>query len=109
MSGMRGLMTYNDYQHDPLAHGSPSGAIMARGDLPSLPAAPLVHRLSAGGGIDAKIVATSAPTIVSAISGPTHAQQAPFQWAAAPWTNGTSRLGVPERFDFDWVEFRTNN
>ena len=109
MSGMRSLMTYNDYQHDPLAHGSPSGAIMARGDLPSLPTAPLVHRLSAGGGIDAKIVTASAPTVVSAISGPTHAQQAPFQWVTAPWTNGTSRLGVPEQFNFDWVEFQTKH
>ena len=27
------LMRYNNYKHDPLSHGSPMNAIMARGDL----------------------------------------------------------------------------
>ena len=27
------LMRYNNYRHDPLSHGSPMNAIMARGDL----------------------------------------------------------------------------
>ena len=39
------LMKYNNYKHDPLEHGSPYNAIMARGDLGG----------GAGGGIDSKI------------------------------------------------------
>ena len=123
LAGMRAIMTYNAYQTDPLALGSPSGAIAARGDLPALPDAPLTHRLSAGGAVDAKVVsvaalvtlqategaaaAAAAAAAVHAICGPTHAQQAPFAWATAnaSITEGVARDGVPAAFDFGWTTF----
>jgi hypothetical protein len=122
LAGMRATMTYNGYQTDPLALGSPSGAIAARGDLAALSDAPLTHRLSAGGAVDAKVVsvaalatlqatkgpaAAAAAAAVHAICGPTHAQQAPFAWATAnaSITEGVARDGVPAAFDFDWTTF----
>jgi hypothetical protein len=39
---------------------------------------------------------------VSAISGPTHAQQPPFQWSGSAWA-AQAHAGLPDRFDFDWV------
>lgn len=61
----------------------------------------------ANGMIDAKITSSSwvreGSCRVSAISGPTHADQEPFRWKG-PWEK-TPHRGHPEVFDFDWVIF----
>ena len=33
LAGMRHMMRYNDYKHDPLSHHHPTAAVCARGDL----------------------------------------------------------------------------
>lgn len=41
---------------------------------------------------------------VSAISGPTHQEQTPFQWSGTAWA-AVPHDGLPDRFDFDWQEY----
>lgn len=49
MASLRAIMRYNDYTHDPYAHGSPYAAICSRGDLAAHP--------SPGGCYDSKVCA----------------------------------------------------
>ena len=69
------LMRYNNYKYDPLSHGNPSDAIMARGDLAG----------NAGGGIDSKItswaMSSGGKRAALAMNGPTHSQLPPFSWS----------------------------
>lgn len=61
----------------------------------------------ANGMTDAKITCNSwmreRRSRVSAISGPTHADQEPFRWKGT-WAD-TPHRGHPDVFDFDWVSF----
>lgn len=96
------LMVYNNFQTDPLANKDPIlGSIAARGDL----------RTPTGvafGGVDAKVVSVAdlgrGTITVQAYSGPTHAQQTPF--AFAPKFSAIPHIGVPEVFDFPWVQYQ---
>ena len=59
------------------------------------------------GGVDSKVssvkLASSSQGVrVYAISGPTHAQQQPFSFSQFP---DVVRDGVPDTFDFDWVQY----
>ena len=88
-------------------------AIAARGDLPG-------PHGSAFGGIDAKVLkvtemqkalSTGNPAtgsrinapLVEAQAGPSHDDQPPFSWDQFP---NVSHVGMPERFDFDWVSIQ---
>jgi hypothetical protein len=95
---MQALMMSNDWQHDPLSQGDAANAIAARWDLS-------IAGPEAGGAIDAKITSSvlMAAGNVSAISGPTHEQQAVFSWD--PTWSDVPHQGQPETWDFDWVMF----
>ena len=66
-------------------------------------------RLQVGGGVDAKVVAVSdmresgLAVRVHAASGPTHDQQAVFTWNHPAYAT-ISHIGLPESYDFDYVE-----
>ncbi|BFU25237.1 phospholipase B, putative [Entamoeba histolytica HM-1:IMSS-B] len=91
---MKHIMLYNDYQNDEFSKNDPKESIASRYDL-------RVDRPNAFGAIDAKIVSTSNPHLTYAISGPTHQGQPVFEWTQQ-FKN--VHVGVPEKFDFDWVE-----
>jgi len=100
---MRRIIAWNDYQDDPLriAH-SPSDAIMARGDLSSLP-----EERRAGGGIDAKYSSVSLASQGLATfgrAGPTNDNQPTFCWT--PAFEATPHAGHPHCFDFEWDSFK---
>eukprot|EP00698_Gefionella_okellyi_P023044 TRINITY_DN7740_c0_g1_i1.p1 TRINITY_DN7740_c0_g1~~TRINITY_DN7740_c0_g1_i1.p1 ORF type:complete len:554 (+),score=107.20 TRINITY_DN7740_c0_g1_i1:208-1662(+) len=102
---MRALMLYNNFQTDPLSQGNAARAIASRYDL--------TNSKSAFGAIDAKNTCyfRSKTLEASAISGPTHEQQAPFSWGQQQqqqWPN-VRRDGVPDTFDFDWVEMQNSH
>ena len=86
------LMRYNNYKHDPLSHGSPMNAIMARGDLAG----------SAGGGIDSKIssweMTHGGKRAAMAMNGPTHTQQPPFEWSTV--AHPPPHVGQPAEFAY---------
>lgn len=95
------LMRYNDYLHDPLSLGDPLNAVASRADLRTTKAA-------AFGAVDAKVTSLSlldSDFAVLAINGPTHQEQAPFTFLDPRWAN-TTRVGVADTFDFDWVTVR---
>jgi hypothetical protein len=96
---LKSLMQYNNYQHDPLSVGDPANAISSRYDL----RAPDQHPAPFGG-IDSKL---SSWTLLQsnmtswAISGPTHQSLPAFTWAN-PAYSGTTHVGQPTVWDFDW-------
>lgn len=123
-AGVRRLIRYNDFEHDPLstlgcgAHPpySPVNAIADRSDLgvkrkdgdfaiPDL----------AGGdsaGIDAKLTRASwmrAPGVpggglpFAAVAGPTTDQQPVFAWATATIDKKVPHEGLPPAFNFTWI------
>lgn len=81
--------------------GDPMKAVASRGDLASPP--------QAFGGYDTKVMLlrdaeAGGSLAVRAVSGPTHAQLAPFTWDNAAFAN-VSHLGQPTTFDFGWELF----
>lgn len=91
------IMRYNDFQNDPLAHGSPWNAICSRGDLASSP--------DSGGCLDGKVGAASlfAAKATYVINGPSTGSLPPggnlppFSWSQFP---NTPHAGLPETYDF---------
>ncbi|GAM18028.1 hypothetical protein SAMD00019534_012030, partial [Acytostelium subglobosum LB1] len=97
---MQSIMQFNNYQKDPLSLGSPMNSISSRADL--LSSSPVGF-----GGVDSKITSFKlAQTLsCSAISGPTHQGQPPFRFSANPSFNNASHVGLPDVWDFGWVDF----
>lgn len=93
------VMTYNDWQNDPLSLGDPRNGIMSRFDLREKNAA-------AFGGIDSKVtdIAMGRQRQALAMNGPTHAQQPVFEWTAR-W-DSVKHEGEASRFDFDYTLMR---
>ena len=93
------LMRYNNFEHDPLSHGTPNDAIMARGDLGK-------GGGSAGGGIDSKIssfkMASGGKRACLAMNGPTHAQLPPFSWSSFKGKKPPPHFGQPDTFDYKY-------
>lgn len=108
LESMQTIMTYNQYQTDPLSLGDPCNAIMCRQDLP------LVNNNStsgevAFGGIDSKITNSklAAKLITNTMNGPTHTNQSPFQWIKQ--FESVSHLGQPEIFKFPFINIQPIN
>jgi len=108
ISHMKTMLRYNNWKRDPLSHGNPGIAISSRFDLvrknntdPFLDNAPF-------GGVDSKVTMTSMVKSLScfAQSGPTYDNQEPFVWGNN-WKT-ISRQGLPNVWNFSWVEFGPN-
>ncbi|GFR40953.1 hypothetical protein Agub_g1617, partial [Astrephomene gubernaculifera] len=95
LEGLKRIMRYNDWQHDPYAEGNPVGAVCPRGDLLEGPQA------IAKGCYDSKV--TSASMIArmesEVVGGPTAQGQPPFSWSDPRWTSLPHR-GMPNTFNF---------
>lgn len=103
------LMRYNDFKHDPISRCnctppySAENTIAARSDLNDpngkYPFGALGQRNH--GAVDVKVTSVSLMTTMSMVAecGPTHDQQAPFQWSTSPYAK-TSHVGHPDKFQF---------
>jgi len=111
---MQKIMRYNKFQTDPLAHGNPCWQLACRSDLGTVTEDSAgdslkgsIHSTAAKGfgAIDAKYTSSAHMQTRStiAISGPTHDDQAPFEWdSSALQVQKTPHAGQPNRFDFGW-------
>jgi hypothetical protein len=106
LADMRALMRENRWPNEKFAGALSNGftnhpghAISARFDLDS------VSRLPCGG-IDAKVTSRCLfrQLHAQAISGPTHLEQQPFRWDSGKAFPGWPHLGLPDKWDFSWVQ-----
>ena len=115
LQGMRSVMRYNNYQHDPAAACdcsppySAENGVSARNDLnPSTGTyafSTLGHRPH--GGIDSKITSFDLASTLSAtiIAGPTYDDLPPFSWSSAEEDiKSLPHLGIPDSLKFPWVD-----
>lgn len=97
---MRSIMNRNNWPGEGILPNEPGHAISARMDL-SASKIP-------NGGIDAKVVnrCLFRSMQCQAISGPSHTKQTVFKWkdGAADTMQGWPHLGLPDVWDFDWVQ-----
>lgn len=97
---MRSIMNRNQWPAEGVLPNEPGHAISARMDL-SFSKIP-------NGGIDAKVVnrCLFRSMQVQAISGPSHDKQAPWKWmdGAAEMAKGWPHMGMPNVYDFNWVQ-----
>ncbi|KAF2078187.1 hypothetical protein CYY_000477 [Polysphondylium violaceum] len=103
LQDFQAIMRYNDYQNDPLSQGDAANQISSRYDL-NLPTA---SDYDAFGGIDSKVTSLALlnQLTVLAQSGPTHDQQPPFEWSNGNWSAMYPTIGMPNTWDFGWVQF----
>ncbi|KNC85117.1 hypothetical protein SARC_02672 [Sphaeroforma arctica JP610] len=97
MDDAKRLIRYNHWQDDPLSLKDARNSIASRYDLsPKNP--------SAFGAVDGKITnwVQMRKLKVTAVCGPTSNDQPVFQWSKSKY-NSTAHAGVPDRFDFPWV------
>jgi hypothetical protein len=98
---MRSMMNRNTWPSEGVLPNEPGHAISARMDLgfSKIP----------NGGIDAKVVSRCLfrGMQVQAISGPSHETQKPFMWMDGPAEihAGWPHMGLPDVYDFNWVQF----
>lgn len=97
---MRSIMNRNMWPNEGILPNEPGHAISARMDL--------AFSKIPNGGIDAKVVnrCLFRGMQVQAISGPSHDKQAPFKWmdGAAEINKGWPHMGLPDVYDFNWVQ-----
>lgn len=102
---MRAIMNRNNFPNEGILPNSPGHSISARFDL-NVPA--IYPSRIPNGGIDAKVVSRCLMRSmqVQAISGPSHDTQPVFKWmdGAAEVLAGFPHLGLPDVFDFSWVQ-----
>jgi hypothetical protein len=101
MFDLRNLMTRNSYPNEGTFPSAAGHAVSARMDLVGYSPIP-------NGGIDAKVTNRCLLRRMQAqcISGPTHSQQKEFAWTADGkdlWP-GWPHLGLPDTWNFDWVQ-----
>jgi len=103
MESLQKLMTYNQFETDPLSNGSPMLTIAARGDLMSNYTCHMACYLE--GALDAKItnISLASDLKMLGIASPTHVDQPVFRWTLDRIKDFTARSGQPETFDFDWI------
>jgi hypothetical protein len=100
---LKELITYNDWEHDPLSEGDPCHAIACRRDLE-----PTAADVYPSGAVDAKVssvlraLAADLPQVDMRL-GPTNDQQPTFCWSTLQSSDTFVHLGQPDCFDFPWV------
>jgi hypothetical protein len=104
LTGIKSILRYNNWKADPLSLNNPGYAIASRNDLNT------AHS-SCSGGYDSK--ASSYQSVMQGvtyiINGPTYDDQIVYDWASSQcMLNNTrdSRIGLPEKMNFDWIEFQ---
>eukprot|EP01132_Coremiostelium_polycephalum_P003860 gene3860-4811_t len=103
---MQDMLQFNNYKTDPLSLGTPLDSISSRADLLD----PVLNGRQPipFGGVDSKITSSKQISNLgcTAISGPTRSNNLPaFRWSSNPaWAN-ISHIGLPDVWDFDWVDF----
>jgi len=107
MFDMRNTMNRNTYPDEGVVPNEPGHAISARMDLDPISRLP-------NGGIDSKVVnyCLFKAMECQAISGPSHSKQKFFAWRDADGKElfgGWPHLGLPDRWDFDWVQMTEKN
>jgi hypothetical protein len=107
MFDMRNTMNRNNYPDEGVDPNEPGHAISARMDLDPISRLP-------NGGIDAKVVnyCLFKRMECQAISGPSHSKQKAFAWRDADGKElfgGWPHLGLPDKWDFDWVQMTQAN
>jgi hypothetical protein len=106
LESFKKIMRYNDFKTDTLSKGDPSLALACRGDLAVEP--------ECRGAIDAKVASirdlkSLATKKISIISGPTNDKQEAFDSSSAKCAAKPKYIfqGLPKKFSFGWVEFKT--
>jgi len=105
---MQAMIRYNNWAKDPLSLGNSGNQISSRFDLVTHPD-PNNQYLDADafGGIDGKVVNYQyvQNLMVSAQSGPTHDQVAPFDWNqdSGIWNAKYTHVGMPDHWNFGWA------
>eukprot|EP01134_Creolimax_fragrantissima_P002455 CFRG2455T1 len=91
------LIRYNEWQTDPLSLHEARNSIASRYDLSATNAKPF-------GAVDGKVTsfALMKKLRAHAVCGPTYQDQEVFQWSTSEYAS-TAHEGVPDRFDFPWV------
>jgi len=117
---MQRVQGFNEWQTDPTSHDNSGFAIAARFDLSNDDPIPNLNFFYRGawGAYDVKVTgaawmlndrSTEAGREdlmrVSVINGPTHETQEPFSWLDPEWAEYTSHEGLPDVYDFDFVQF----
>jgi hypothetical protein len=107
MFDMRNVMNRNNYPKEGVVPNEPGHAISARLDLDPISRLP-------NGGIDAKVVNNCLFKAMEcqAISGPSHDKQKVFAWRDADGKElfgGWPHLGLPDKWNFDWVQMTDKN
>lgn len=121
VDGLKALMQYNDYLHDPLSKGCPGNAIASRFDLAPAPGAMCDLYGIANGATDSKITNSEMSKQLTCLTrcGPTHdnADTPTFMWTAFINDNPDAGLieegdamalkerppGQPDLWGFDWM------
>lgn len=106
ISDMQSIMLYNMYLTDPYSEGFPGNAIASRYDLgggPNLP--PSWFNKTGRGAIDSKITSSQLVSIQQSLaySGPPVTPDCPPFSFDGEWSQ-ISHLGIPQTFNFDWVQ-----
>lgn len=114
---MQRVMSLNKWQTDPLSRNNSGFAISSRFDLSTYDPIPSLGFFYHGawGAYDVKITSSSWNQGVNAAanhtmrvsthSGPTSWDQKPFSWLDPEWTNYASHIGLPETYDFPFLQF----
>eukprot|EP01089_Gocevia_fonbrunei_P003468 TRINITY_DN13445_c0_g1_i1.p1 TRINITY_DN13445_c0_g1~~TRINITY_DN13445_c0_g1_i1.p1 ORF type:complete len:542 (+),score=120.42 TRINITY_DN13445_c0_g1_i1:50-1675(+) len=105
LDGIKRILRYNDWQHDPYSQGNPGYSISSRFDLEPFNPAPF-------GGYDNKVTSYDLAMAMTfeAVNGPTSQEQAPFYWAEHDGLfANTSHVGLPPKFDFPYVTMKPKN
>ena len=103
---MMKLLRYNNYKNDVLSKNNPTLAISERKDLNE-------NSPDCIGGIDTKIVKlsdlkNSKQKKIYIVSGPTSDNLPVFQFSKANCDVKYLKLGLPDKYEFDWIEYTTN-
>jgi len=96
---------YNDFKNDPLSNGRAELTIASREDLN-------LANSACSGSIDSKVSSVKTikgkkEKVIHLFSGPSHDNQIPFEISSSKCNSKGKSLfnGMPNKFDFDWVEY----
>lgn len=108
LEDFQGLIRSNNFQRDPLSGHQPGNAVASRFDLTENGDKSLCMGAYDAKAASIKDVKGQKVKSIQVIGGPTHETQEPFSWSESRYCKDEVRVGLPERFDFNWFTFRTS-